>query len=189
MEDRSADDELKTAITSGDPKALEKTAFDIGNTILQEGVFPNDYFDGLIALLKDDRFLRLEGSWKLIRVFEENWSELSSEQRDRLLSMLEQSYQYFSDWMACFVISGILGEQYGDDRALNVLCRLKRSASEMPRSFVPHGLEHIAKQSPDAKLAMRALAELVEMQRDSSDVVRGEVEESLSRLQKGESKS
>ena len=102
----------------------------------------------------------------------------------KLLPALEASYEFFDDWMACFVISGILGEQYKDRRALSVLRRLKTCHKEIPRSFVPHGLEHIAGNSVDNELAAQALAELKKMESDPSEVVRKEVHESFSRLSK-----
>ena len=179
---------LKDAVSLGDSKALEKEAFDIGNAVLLEGAFPNGNFTALLTLLQDEQFLRMEGSWKLIRVFEENWDQLSPDQRTQLLSALERSYARFTDWMACFVISGILGEQYGDERAFDVLRRLNQSGKEMPRSFIPHGFEHIARQPLYPELAIRARAELSNMQRDASDMVRREVAESISRLEKANPK-
>jgi hypothetical protein len=175
---------LMQTTTSGEGGSLESLAFEIGNTVLQEGAFPSAYFEALMALLEEEHFLHLEGSWKLIRVFEENWSELSNEQRRILLAALERQYESFTDWMACFVISGVLGEQYGNDDAFKALLRLASSKKEMPRSFVPHGLEHIARQSADPNLAQRAFDELVKMKGDQSEMVRGEVAESLARLAK-----
>lgn len=175
---------LKQTTASGEAGSLEALAFEIGNTVLQEGAFPSAYFEALMALLKEEHFLHLEGSWKLIRVFEENWNEVSNDQRRILLAGLEQQYEFFTDWMACFVISGILGEQYGNNDAFNALLRLASTRKEMPRSFVPHGLEHIARQSSDSKLAQRAFDELVKMKGDQSNMVRGEVAESLARLAK-----
>ena len=86
--------------------------------------------------------------------------------------------------MACFVISGILGEQYKEARAFQALRRLANCNKEVPRSLVPHGLEHIVGDSPDAELAIKALAELMKMQTDHSPMVRDEVVESLARIKK-----
>jgi len=43
--------------------------------------------------------------------------------RAALLPVLEASYGSFHDWIACFVISGILGELYRDERAFGAPCR------------------------------------------------------------------
>ena len=175
---------LRELVALGDPKAFEVMAFEIGNSVLEEGIFPSDTFIGLLAIFAEEKFQHSDGSWKLIRVFEENWEQLSEEQRNALLPVLEAHYESFSDWMACFVISGILGGLYKDARAFDALCRLSKCQKEVPRSFVPHGFEHVASDAPDAELAMQALAELTKMQRDHSPTVRGEVKESLGRIKK-----
>jgi hypothetical protein len=178
---------LQELVASGDSKSLETMAFKIGNIVLEEGIFPGDCFAAILATLKQEQFQFFDGSWKLIRVFEENWKYLSEEQRTALLPVLEAHYESFSDWMACFVISGILGELYKDERAFEALRRLEDCRKDVPRSFVPHGLEHIVCDSSDAELAMRALSELTKMQKDGSAIVRDEVTESLARLKKRQS--
>jgi hypothetical protein len=189
MNNSEVDAELYAALSSGEQTSWEQIALKVGNIVLEHGSFPSDYFRSILAIVQNERFQRLEGSWKLIRVFEENWKELSEEQRVELLKILEVSYQAFHDWMSCFVISGILGELYSDDRAFAVLCRLEKADSEMPRSFVPHGFEHIARNSSNEDLTRRALAELAKMQHDKSSMVRNEVVESLLRLKKNDSQS
>src|SRR5262252_3079210 len=112
---------LQEIVALGDPEAFETIAFEISNNVLEEGIFPSDIFKGLLAIFAEDKFQHSDGSWKLIRVFEENWEQLSEEQRNALLPVLEAHYESFSDWMACFVISGILGELYKDARAFQAL--------------------------------------------------------------------
>jgi len=175
---------LQELVALGDPKAFEAIAFEIGNKVLEEGIVPGDTFIGLLAIFAEEKFQHSDGSWKLIRVFEENWEQLSEEQRDTLLPVLEAHYESFTDWMACFVISGILGELYKDARAFQVLCRLSTCHNEVSRSFVPHGFEHVVSDAPNTELAMQALAELTKMQMDHSPMVRGEVAESLARIKK-----
>lgn len=181
--------QLKAAVASGNSQSLEAITSRIGNIVLEEGVLPEEFFLSILAALQDEHFLRLDGSWKLLRVFEENWKELSELQRAALLPALEAAYESFHDWMACFVVSGILGELYGDERAFGALRRLQNTQKEMPRSFVPHGFEHMAGDRSNESLAQRALEELTKMERDDSEMVRGEVRESFSRLRKRESKS
>ena len=119
----------------GDPKAFEAMAFEIGVRILEEGIFPSDTFIALISIFEEDKFQQADGSWKLIRVFEENWQQLTDEQRNTLLPVLETHYESFSDWMACFVISSILGEQYKNALAFQALRRLANCKKEVPRSL------------------------------------------------------
>jgi len=159
-EESEFDKELRASVAAGDSKSFEAITFRVGKIVLEEGYLPEQCFRGILVILQDEEFHRLEGSWKLIRVFEENWKELSETQRAELLPILKASYDSFHDWMACFVISGILGELYKDQRAFDALCRLKNSRKEMPRSFVPHGFERLATGSLNDDLARNALAEL-----------------------------
>jgi hypothetical protein len=175
---------LNALVASGDSASIEGLVFDFGMLVLEEGSFPQGCFDQILTVLSNDQFRRLESSWKMLRVFEYNWDDLSEQQRSALLVALEMAYKSFADWMACFVISGILGELYRDDRAFATLCRLKSESDEMPRSFIPHGFEHIVRDTSDPALAGRALAELKAMQMDLSERVVREVAESLGRLAK-----
>ena len=164
------------------PRPLRVTAFEIGTRVLEEGIFPDDTFVGLLAIFQEEKFQHSDGSWKLVRVFEDNWEQLSEEQRRTLLPVLESNYESFSEWMACFIISGILGELYRNAPSFEVLQRLARCRKEVARSLVPHGLEHIVRDTPDTELATRASAELARMQTDHSPTVRNEVAESMARI-------
>ncbi len=176
--------QLREAVASGEEQSMEALAYQVGTMVLEEGTFPEECFDAILAVLPDTGFLKMNGAWKLLRVFEENWDELSEHQRADLLPALERNYDSFGDWMACFVISGILGELYRDTRALASLRRLKNSKNENARSFVPHGFEHIALEAQQQDLAKHAYQELVAMATDGSAKVRTEVKKSLSRIEK-----
>ncbi len=102
----------------------------IGNIVLEEGALPEEYFRCILASLQDEAFLRIDGSWKLVRVFEENWKELSELQRAALLPVLEASYGSFHDWIACFVISGILESEMVRGEVRESLSRLGRRESK-----------------------------------------------------------
>lgn len=175
--------QLETAFSSGGPKAFPGIAFLVSNVVLEEGIMPDIYFEHLLAVIGDSKFLRLRGSWRLIQIFEENWNELSDEQRSRLLPVLESTYDLFHDWKACFIVSEFIGKMYTDEGGYATLCRLKGGKEEMPRSFVPHEFEHLAREASNVDLRTRALSALKMMQEDKSEMVRKEVGESLRRLQ------
>jgi hypothetical protein len=177
-------EEVRRAVQSADPASLARIATRMTVLTLEAGTFPKECFEILLELLKKQAFIELTGSWNLLRVFVENWSSLSEEQRDDLLPALEARYEQFKDWIAPFVISGMLGACYRDDRALEALGRLKKCKSEIPRSFVVHGFEHLVTDSLDKRVADRALEHLKELGQDESDVVRAEVNESLSKINK-----
>lgn len=101
---------LKKSVASGSLVSIESLVFDLGMIVMEKGAFPQSCFDEIVHTLTDKKFLGLEGSWKLLRVFEHNWDQLSEQQRSELLLVLEMVYKSFSDWMGQFVISGLLGE-------------------------------------------------------------------------------
>jgi hypothetical protein len=97
MNKSEVDTELAAALSSGESTSWEQITFKVGYLVLENGSFPSDYFRSILDLLQDEQFQRLEGSWKLIRVFEENWKELSEAQRAELFTVLEANYQAFQD--------------------------------------------------------------------------------------------
>ncbi len=177
-------DQVKKALHAGNEKLMEDIAYEVLTKVLEFGAFPESYFDALLSTLEDVGFLSAMGSWHLVKTFEENWEEMSEKQKATLLPALEASYERFADWMSCFVISGILGECYADERALSTLSRLMSCRREIPRSLIPHGLEHIALEAVDRRLATRAYQELTRMSADDSEVVRNEVNGSLSKIKR-----
>jgi hypothetical protein len=102
--------------------------------------------------------------------------------RIAILPVIELNYRFFKDWMSFFNISSLLGECFCNKAAFETLRRLSEISEEHPRSFIPHGFEHIVSDSKDADLAKMAWVELQRMKTDSSESVRGEVEISIQRL-------
>lgn len=173
---------LRRSISAGDAEGLAAGVYDLDSLLIQTGRFSAAVFEGLLDILAEPQFLGMDGSWHLLRLFENAWDYLDEGQRDRLLEAFEASYGEYADWMSCFVISEILGRQYGDERALEVFRRLKRLGSPVPRSLLPHGLEHLVKGRRGDDVAGRAFAELSAMRNDPSERVREEVREALARL-------
>jgi hypothetical protein len=179
MNEQELQDVLKQAITTGNGEQLRDYSQEM--ELLAEDVdhFPPSSFDLILTLMLQQTFLEMEGSHGLLLLFEYTWAFLSDDQKDRLLPVLESTYGRFTDWLSWFVITELLGKYFGDDRALMVLHRLRALESEVPRSLVPQGLQHIVKSSSDKDLARRAYEELLQMKNDPSEEVRGEVDISL----------
>ncbi len=187
MSSESADEravlqQIRRAISDGDAAALAERVYDLDTLLMMCGYFSAPLFAELLKIIEEPDFLKLEGSWQLLRLFENSWDYLSEEQRGELLAAMESSYGQFADWMACFVISEILGRQYADERALQSFSRLRKLGVLNQRSLVPHGLEHIVSGSRDKDVARRAFKELSNMRADSSEQVSDEVNASLARL-------
>ena len=168
---------LREAVAVGDAERLGGWAFDLGTLVILRGEIPPVLFDEILARLESAELRAMEGA-----AMSEEWAALGDAQKDRLLPAVERAYPHLREWRACFAASELLGERYADARALGALLRLRVSSPEMPRSFVPHGLEHLASGGADEAVREQALAELLRMRSDQSAKVAGEVDESLARL-------
>jgi hypothetical protein len=174
---------IEQAINSGEEMQMKECAKAISSAVSGLSHFPDKYLNLILGLLQENRFLTSKGAWHLLYILEiENWEFLSETQKTQLLPLLESSYSSFTDWMAWFVISEMLGEYFANEQAFQVLCRLKNIEAEEPRSLIPHGLEHIVKDSHDQQLTQKAYAELLQMKYDPSEQVRDEVNTSLQRI-------
>lgn len=176
---------LPQAIESADGKLLREAVYDLQGEFMLEGIdsFPEEVFRCLLEVFRKEEFQQMNGSWHALYLFHEDWGLLTRQQQDRLLETLESVYDRFSDWMTPFMITEILGENYCDERALEVLLRLKEVWSETPRSLVPHGFEHLALNCPCEDVANRAFQALLAMRSDSSKQVRQEIAQSLAKVQ------
>ncbi len=145
-------------------------------------LFPDSVFEFLLKLMDFDVFLAMEGSSKLLLVFETDWVRLSEEQKQNLLVAIGKSYERFADRMSCFIAAELLGQYYCNEDAFRLLSGLRKTAKVIARAFIPHGFEHIAKSAADRELRKRAIAELNSLQQDPSPDVQAEAAESLGRL-------
>jgi hypothetical protein len=182
MNEQELQNMLRQAITTGNSTQVRDYAEEMLLLIQDVDHFPKSSFDLILTLTTQQVFLEMEGSHELLLLFEHAWEFLSDDQKDRVLPVLENSYEQFADDLSWFVISELLGEYFRDDRALMALHRLRALEAEMPRSLVPHGLEHIVKSANDKALAKKAYEELLQMKSDPSEQVRSEVDISLQRL-------
>lgn len=174
--------ELEEAVLSGKPSKLEHAADQIDYALIGLRVFPQELLDFLLRLICEAPLLHAEGSNHVLYIFEQNWDILSDSQREALACAIESSFSLAKDWMYCFVASEILGERLSNDEALGILIRLSETQNETARSLVPHGLEHIVRDSGSHQRASQALTRLVDMKHDPSMHVRDEVSDSLRRL-------
>lgn len=174
---------LSSAVDKQDAESMKAVSDALYDHILGlEDDLEESIFQIILEFMQKPKFQNMEGAWQLLFVFKSGWEWLSDDQRQRLLPVLEETYPLYTDWMSCFTISGLLGEFYCDEQALIALSRLARAEAEMPRSFVPHGLEHIVAGSSNVQLSNNALQLLSEMKGDASERVRNEVERSLGHL-------
>lgn len=178
MDEHTFQDEVRQATATADAGALRAAVLEGELLFLLADEFPPSLFEWIVEFVQTSPFLEMEGAWHLLYIFDSNWESLTESQRTRLIDVLERVYSRFTDWMSCFVITELLGSNYADRQALDVLRRVLATSSDIQRSLVPHGLEHIAR-SADRSLATDALAALQQMERDPAEIVRDAVRKAL----------
>ena len=145
-------------------------------------LFPESVFEFILDIMDSETFLGMQGSSKLLMIFETDWVRLSAEQKQKLLIALGKSYERFKDSMSYFITSELLGQYYCNEDAFRLLRQLKKTSNVTARALIPHGFEHIAKSSADEQLRKRAVSELISMKQDPSPEVQSEAAEALAKL-------
>ena len=158
-------------------------SFDIEILQLTEDSFPETNFALILNLIKDPRFLKSEYGWPFLMIFHSEWEKITEQQKTILLDALAEIYEKFDDWMPCFSISELVGEDFHPSQAYSFFNKFAASPNETARAFVPHGYEHALRNSADAELTAKLWNALLDMEQDESEKVRGEVEETLFRLE------
>lgn len=174
--------DIRLCKAPSDNEKLSALFTELDSAVLHEDKFPDTFFQAILELQREQDFRRLDNSWTLLYFLNNNWDQLTSEQREELRSVLREGFDKYQNWMGAFVTSEILGERYADKDALETLVRLGKGASLPPRAAVPHGLETLAKKTPHESLRRRAIAELQELQKSESEEVRNEASISLKKL-------
>jgi len=184
----SLDEELRItealgrAIQSGNSDQLREEAYNLDTHLINVGSFSPTLFKELMKTLSLHEFLTMEGSFTLLKIFQDSFDYLTDDQKGELLRMLETCYEDLTDPTSCFLVSEIVGGSYSDERALQTLRRLKESKADVPRSLVPHGFEYFTRKCGDRELARLAFNELLQMKSDPSENVRDEAITSSNQL-------
>ena len=148
---------LRQAVSSGDEDSLQKHTYDLDSHLMEVGYFPLDLFQEFVQIIALPEFRAMEGSFVLLKIIEFGFDYLNDEQKSALLETFENFYASFADFTSCFLISEIIAESYGGQRALETFRRLKTSKADMPRSMVPHGLEYPGQKTNEPQIARQAL--------------------------------
>jgi hypothetical protein len=170
------------AVAADNGEVFNDVVFDFGIEIMNLPSFPREDFEFLMECLHDRRLHGLKGAWNLLAVFAYEFDRLTGDQEDRLLKTLIEVHASFSDWMSPFYISELVGKNYADGRGLDAFERMKRTKNQVARSFVPYGLEHLARTTRDSLLANRAIDIVLSMRGDISEQVNAEVDQVIERM-------
>ena len=154
----------------------------IDSRISEMNYFSEEYFILILEIIRKETFLVLEKSWELLALLQEKWSLITEKQKKQLFLELENIYGKSKNWMLDFVIVELLGEYFSNEPAFEVLSRLSKIDNEESRALVPHGFEHLIKDSENNEISTKAYQLLLKMKQDSSELVKAEVMESLNKL-------
>jgi hypothetical protein len=178
----SADDFLqrvREAVRLEEPKRFpdifaEYLSF-TGRTEAGDGVLAEPgVFEQLVALMRQDQFLRMARSSELMSIWEYEWGTLSEAQRARLLELLREVVPRVSDDMSAFVASELLGQFYGYEESVPVILDLSRSPSEVARLYMPHAAIHLLERTPEGDDRARLIQCIEDLRGDASSAVREE---------------
>jgi hypothetical protein len=179
--------DLRRAVRDDNDSLASRLIHKLDMANLMVDHLPEKHFRILCSVMRSRPFRRsIKAAPHVLHLFRrDQWDNLSSSQKRRLLEQLEWLYPKVtaSAWYLCFITTVLLGENFRDEQALNVLLRLSSVSRESSRSLVPHGLEHIVRDSGNPALATVALEKLRQMAEDPSAQVKDEVALSMARIE------
>jgi hypothetical protein len=144
---------------------------DIEKYLFGLDVFPSKLIEILIRLLMDKNFLDADGSWHILKILHHECEKVSSHQWEHLLPKIENSFSRFKDWMSCFILTELIGEDFPTMESFYVVVRLRNTSNEICRSYIPNALEGFIRNSNDLKIRREAYNNLVDMMNDKSTIV------------------
>lgn len=177
---------VRAGVVVGDAGAVEDGIGDLEFFVVEAEGWPGDLFDGVSRLLGDPAFLGIPTSYRLARLLNENWNELTSPQRNAMRPLLTSAFDKFGDCMGVFVVAEILGDRYADEAALAALDDLSsNAATPAARELAAYGLGRLARAVPEGPLHARAVDKLNALASSSAPEVRKEALHALRRLAAG----
>jgi hypothetical protein len=174
--------QLRECIRTRDDDEVENVLMELESATLEMDHWPEDFFDGLEQLMKDEEFLSLGKSWKLFYFINSNWEQIPEPKKESLRPTLAEAFDNCGDWMGAFVIGEILGKYYADERTLTILGKLAKAQHLHWKELVPHALETLAKTTTQSSLHSLAILELQKLKEHDSEYVREEAALSLAKL-------
>jgi hypothetical protein len=159
------------SLFEGDIDDLIDCETDIENYLFGLQLFPDKLIEILTNLLTNKNFLQANGSWHILKLLHHECEKISSQQWNYLLPQIENSFSKFKDWMSCFILTEIIGEDFPTSESFVVLMRLKNTENEICRSYIPNALEGFIRNSHDPRIKKEAYNSLTNMKDDKSAIV------------------
>jgi hypothetical protein len=145
--------------------------------------FPANVFTTILDQMKSTEFQALLDSHKLLFLFESEWGRLNETQKSTLLEVISNTFTFFKDELACFILSEIIGEYFANHNALKVLDELSQTGNETLRAYITHGYRKLGLTTKDGTLKRLVIDRLSILKNDISELVKQEAIIGLNRLE------
>lgn len=189
--------EARMAVDSEDSERLSEIVSEFSEYCFKDHAsrssgsdFSWGFVNGLLVIIEDAAFLRMEDSFKLLILLQNDWARIEARFHAELFDTLERVYPALGDNTSHLVIAELLGEYLANADSLDRLERLKAVTNEVARAHVAHGFKLLASNTSVKAVRNAAIAKLNELARDSAEPVRAEALAALgslrSRLPNGE---
>jgi hypothetical protein len=182
---------VRLAVSSSNTEALGRAAGEFGSYCYKDiesaalvGPISDAVWKELVGYLGDRRFQGLDGSFKLVLLFQSEWARLTLTQRHLLLAAIKNKYSEIHDRASCLLLAQLLGEYFCDWDGFEVLVQLQTTPDPVRRAHVAEGYGALAKLANDAKLRQAATARLQAMSNDRAPQVAETARLMLRRLHK-----
>jgi hypothetical protein len=181
--------DVRNAIDAHDPSAISDAVSNFSSFCFKETPpqeesppFSDDFVQHLVELVHDEVYLKMEDSFKLIVLFQNDWGRLVQDQKESVCATLVDIFEDIVDNTSHLVIAELLGEYLSNSWSLGALQRVSTSKDEVARAHVAHGFGCLARQTQDIKLKDAAISRLKSMNKDASQIVRDEAAGSLGNI-------
>ncbi len=176
-------------LTTGDWESFDQWVSTYSTFTFKDGadetdpVFDDAIVDFLVEILSDERFCSDQNSYKVLYEVERNWAVITEPQERRIFPALGPLFFASAEYMTRFVILELLGENYADEAAMNVLEQFAQVEDAEKRALVPMGFDDLIRETGDLTLARCAYENLKHMKGDAEEIVRYEARAYIARIE------
>jgi hypothetical protein len=149
-----------------------------------DGTWGAELFHAITDLLKDEAFVAAGKSFRLVRLLQLDWDDLSAHQHLELRPLLTAAFDKFGDWLGSQLVAELLAQHFPDAAAFEALDTLSRQGATRPaRALAAYGIGRLARALERGALYERAVealrvlaasteAEVVEEARDALRILK-----------------
>src|SRR5262245_34862352 len=181
---------LRAAVAAFDYDGIEDGIEQLEWFTEDDGTWGAELFEAVTGLLKDEAVVAAGKSYKLVRLLDLDWDDLSTRQHEELRPLLTRAFDRFGDWLGSQLVAELLAERFPDAEAFEALDTLSRHGATRPaRELATYGIGRLARTLERGALYERAVEALHVLARSAEPEVVGEARDALRALGRRESES